>query len=196
MNRRKFIAESTTLVITMGFTGLYWKRRWKYIVIHHSAGPCGNLKLLQQVHQERQSGDPINAIPYHYIIGNGRGMAMGEIASDWRQSWDLWGAHVSFHNFDHNFRGLGICLIGNYEKETVPAGQYQALVQLTRRLMKKYNIPAANVTGHGMIPGEATKCPGKNFPMEHFKTDIVSTTPPESTIQKGLLKTQVDSPKP
>lgn len=160
------------LLATLGIGGSYWKRRWNYIVIHHSAGSFGHLKLLQQVHRERQGGDPIDAIPYHYIIGNGHGMTMGEIVSGWRQTWDVWGAHVSHNNFDRNFRGIGICLIGNYERDVVPSGQYQALIRLTQRLMQKYHIPAANVTGHGMIPGEATKCPGKNFPLDRFKADI------------------------
>jgi hypothetical protein len=72
--------------------------------------------------------DPIDAIAYHYIIGNGNGLGMGEIASDWRQSYNLWGAHVSISNLDHNFRGIGICLIGNFENGEVPLAQYQALV--------------------------------------------------------------------
>jgi len=80
--------------------------------------------------------------------------------------------HVSRHNFDRNFRGLGICLIGNFEKHGVAEKQYQALVKLTKKLMKQYNIPLANVSGHGYTKGEQTKCPGKHFPMERFLRDI------------------------
>ena len=47
----------------------YWPNRWKYIVVHHSAGDFATLESLQQVHRERQPGDPIDAIPYHYVIG-------------------------------------------------------------------------------------------------------------------------------
>jgi N-acetyl-anhydromuramyl-L-alanine amidase AmpD len=38
--------------------------------------------------------------------------------------------------------------------------------------MEKYNIPLANVSGHGYTKGEQTKCPGKHFPMERFLKDI------------------------
>jgi N-acetyl-anhydromuramyl-L-alanine amidase AmpD len=152
----------------------YWGRRWKYIVIHHSAGSYGNIDFLRQVHRQRQPRDLIDAIPYHYVIGNGNGLGLGEIASDWRQELDLWGTHVSAHNVDRNFRGIGICLIGNFETDRVPAEQYSALLTLTLRLMHKYGIPPDNVSGHGYIPGEATKCPGKNFPYHNFLSDIAS----------------------
>ncbi len=38
--------------------------------------------------------------------------------------------------------------------------------------MVKYNISKENIAGHGKINGEATKCPGKYFPMENFYNDI------------------------
>jgi N-acetyl-anhydromuramyl-L-alanine amidase AmpD len=114
----------------------YWGQRWKYIAIHHSAGNYGNVPFLQRVHRERQPSDPVDAIPYHFIIGNGNGMRMGEIASSWRKKHDIWGAHVSKRNRDWNMRGIGICLIGNFENHPVPDPQYTALVTLTRSLMQ------------------------------------------------------------
>ena len=172
MNRRKFIIRSTLLLGTLGFGNLYWKNRWKYIVIHHSAGSFGNIDFLQRVHRQRQGNDPVHAIPYHYIIGNGNGLAIGEIANDWRQHYNIWGAHVSKRNFDYNFRGIGVCLIGNLENEKIPPKQYLSLRHLTQTLMSKYDILPENVTGHGMITGESTKCPGKFFPMERLIRDI------------------------
>jgi len=150
----------------------WWTNRWKYIVIHHSAGAYGNIEFLQKVHRERQSNDPLDAIPYHYIVGNGNGLGVGVIKSDWRKTWNIWGMHVSVHNFDRNFRGLGICLIGNFETKHVSAKQYEAVVKLTKELMEKYNISVENISGHGYTKGESTKCPGKHFPMERFLRDL------------------------
>lgn len=156
----------------MAASVFYWPRRWNYIVVHHSAGNFGDIQFLQQIHSERQPSDPVDAIPYHYIIGNGNGLGLGKTASDWRQAFNIWGAHVSASNPDWNFRGLGICLIGDYETNPVPDEQYQALVTLTQQLMATYNIPITNVSGHGHVAGESTKCPGKKFPMESFLRDI------------------------
>ena len=120
MNRRKLLITSSVLALGASGFSLYWPRRWKYIVVHHSAGNYGDIEFLQQVHRERQPRDPINAIPYHYVIGNGQGLSLGEVASDWRQAYNIWGGHVSANNMDRNFRGIGICLVGNFETSEIP----------------------------------------------------------------------------
>lgn len=155
-----------------GLGAVYWPNRWRYIVIHHTAGNYATIEFLQQVHRERQAGDPVDAIPYHYVIGNGNGLGMGEIASDWRRDLNLWGTHVSENNVSRNFFGIGVCLVGNFEQATVPAPQLDALVTLTKSLMDRYDIPPENVAGHGLIDGENTKCPGQNFPMREFRLAI------------------------
>ena len=175
MNRRSLLVAASLTVASVGLGGFYWGRRWKYIVIHHSASSFGDIPFLQRVHRERQANDPIDAIPYHYVIGNGNGMPMGHVASDWRQSYGLWGAHVSGNNSDRNFRGIGICLIGNFEREKIPPLQYASLLRLTKGLMTKHDIPVGNISGHGLIPGESTKCPGKHFPMSQFLQDIAAS---------------------
>lgn len=172
MNRRSFLLNGTALMGLFGLGAFYWPIRWRYIVIHHSAGSYGSIEFLQKVHKERQANDPIDAIPYHFVIGNGNGLGDGEIASDLRKKYNIWGAHVSGKNTDRNLRGIGICLIGNFEKEKVTSQQYDSLVSLTKRVMQTYGISANNVTGHGYTPGESTKCPGKNFPMGRFLSDI------------------------
>lgn len=172
MNRRRFLSASATVFAAAGAGAYYWPNRWRYIVVHHSAGDFGTIEFLQGVHRDRQSGDPVDAIPYHYVIGNGNGLGMGEIASDWRQRFHIWGSHVSANNKLRNFLGLGICLIGNFERTDVPAAQFEALVTLTRSLMRRYGIPPGNVGFHGSIHGESTRCPGRNFPYERFRQAI------------------------
>lgn len=172
MKRRRFITQSLCITAATCASIYLWKVRWHYIVIHHSAGNFGTIDFLQKVHRQRQTSDPIDAIPYHYVIGNGNGLAMGEIASDWRKEYDIWGAHVSARNPNKNFFGIGICLVGNFEEDNVPEKQYEALVHLTKILMQRYNISSQRVSGHGLTRGESTKCPGKHFPMDKFRKDI------------------------
>jgi len=172
MNRRKFLIGSGVSIITLAGLASYWHNRWKYIVIHHSAGTFGNIDFLQKVHRNRQANDPIDAIPYHYIVGNGKGLALGDVDSDWRQAYGIWGAHVSSNNSDRNMRGIGICMIGNFEQHSVPEPQYQALLSLVRKLMQQHAIPPSHVSGHGHIKGESTLCPGKHFPMSRLLKEI------------------------
>ena len=105
MNRRRFLITTGAIVGSTAAAAIYWPRRWDYIIIHHSAGNSGTIALLQEVHRQRQPGDPIDAIPYHYVIGNGNGLAMGEVASDWRQENHIWGTHLSANNKKKNFLG-------------------------------------------------------------------------------------------
>jgi len=172
MKRRRFLTVAGALSAAVGLGAWYWPNRWKYIVIHHSAGDSATIESLQRVHRERQPGDPVDAIPYHFVIGNGNGIGMGEIASDWRQDMNIWGTHVSARNKARNFAGIGICLVGNFENSSVPEPQYEALLQLTKELMTRYSIPAENVNFHGRIARESTKCPGNLFPYERFQDAI------------------------
>jgi len=176
IQRRSFLKKSAVFLTMAALGGLYWTKRWEYIVIHHSAGDFGTLEFLQQVHRQRQANDPIDAIPYHYVIGNGNGLEMGQVVSDWRKENNLWGAHVSSRNTDRNFRGLGICLIGNFERHAVAEKQYRALLELTSKLIKQYNISINNISGHGLTAGESTLCPGQFFPMKRLIQDL-STLP-------------------
>lgn len=167
MNRRSALAllGSAGLFI---ISALYWPKRWRYIVIHHSGGAYGDIDLLRRVHRERQPNDSIDEIPYHFLIGNGNGLGLGELVETERWRLHLWGSHVSGRNLDRNLRGIGICLIGNFESTDVPEAQLQAALALTRRLMRRFHIPPERVTFHGRTPGEMTACPGRNFPSRRF----------------------------
>ncbi len=172
MDRRRFLMTAGGLAGVTALGAVYWPRRWTYIVIHHSAGDYGTIDFLQEVHRQRQPGDPIDAIPYHYVIGNGNGLAMGEVASDWRNDLNIWGTHLSANNKARNFLGIGICLIGNFEAGQVPEPQFQSLVSLTRDLMRRHGIEKHNVGFHGDIDGEHTKCPGRHFPRQRLYAAI------------------------
>ncbi|MEO1048991.1 MAG: peptidoglycan recognition family protein [Bacteroidota bacterium] len=150
----------------------YWPRRWKYIVIHHSAGSYGNIEHLQQVHRDRQPNDPIDAIAYHYIIGNGNGLEDGKVDSDFRKQYNIWGGHVRATNADKNFRGIGICIIGNLDEKDMTQAQFNSLVRLTKELMSKYGIRKENILFHGEIEGEYTKCPGAKFPRKKYLNQL------------------------
>ncbi|MFT5512941.1 MAG: N-acetylmuramoyl-L-alanine amidase [Bacteroidia bacterium] len=153
---------------------MYWPNRWNYIVIHHSAGNYGNIEHLQNIHDQRQSKEPIHAISYHYIIGNGNGMEDGKVDSDVRKKYNLWGVHLSNNNKSRNMNGLGICIIGNLDQKAMTSNQYQSLLHLTDSLMKEYNINYEHVGFHGKISGESTKCPGQYFPYDTFRKDLKS----------------------
>lgn len=153
---------------------LYWINRWNGITIHHSAGSYADIEFLRQVHRDRQPNDPIDEIPYHFLVGNGNGLEMGQVVETGRWKRQLWGAHLSGNNLGGNFRSIGICLIGNFETHQVPEAQFLALITLCQDLVKRFGIPESKLNLHGHTPGEATKCPGRNFPKDRLMSAVFS----------------------
>ncbi len=171
--RRRFLIMSAMGILGMlGVGAFFTVQRWRYIVVHHSAGNFGNVDFLKRVHRQRQPHDPIDSMAYHFVVGNGNGLEMGEIKAGERWAKSLWGAHVSARNSSYNFQGIGICLVGNYHTQSLPAKQYDALVELVRSLMAHHHISSAKVFTHSRLNGERTVCPGRHFPYRRFHMDI------------------------
>ncbi|MCK5707409.1 MAG: N-acetylmuramoyl-L-alanine amidase [Candidatus Aureabacteria bacterium] len=144
--------------------------RWRYIVIHHSGTKIGNLKIFDNYHRSRGMK---NGVAYHFVINNGtagRGNGQIEVTSRWKRQ--IHGGHCR-QNWV-NRTGIGICLVGNFDKTYPKRNQIRSLVSLIKLLRKRYFIPISNIQGHGHLNGEKTNCPGKNFPIKEVKKMLIS----------------------
>lgn len=143
---------------------LYRSSKWKYIIIHHSATDEGSAMYFNTVHHIRGFW---KGLGYHFVIDNGtKGKLDGqiEVAPRWLKQQD--GSHCKAAGM--NRKGIGICLVGNFSKETVTEEQMKSLVYLVNLLRDYYNIPVENILGHGQVSGARTECPGKGFPWKEF----------------------------
>jgi len=157
--------------------GPRWARRLFFrapagIVIHHTAtdayvkGKPVNAALISRWHAHRGFSEQYRGhtyhIGYHYII-----LADGTLERG-RPEW-MSGAHARGFN-DY----LGICLVGNFDSESNPAGaqqparptdkQLDTLVKLLKDLMIKYRLSLEDIYGHSELA--PTACPGDRFPMK------------------------------
>lgn len=144
------------------------ERAWKFIVLHHTAADKGDVESIHQTHLARKDGNgkPWLGIGYHFVIGNGQGMPNGEIEPTFRWRQQLQGAHAGASDPKYNQNGIGIVLIGNFEKSPPTRPQVVAVRKLVRYLTKTYHLPSQNIIGHRDI--RATECPGKLFPMSEI----------------------------
>ncbi|WP_459555366.1 peptidoglycan recognition protein family protein [Lacunimicrobium album] len=144
------------------------ERAWKHLVIHHTATETGSVEMIHKLHQQRKdaSGNPWKGIGYHFVIGNGHGMDDGQIESTFRWEEQIQGAHAG--NTEYNERGIGICLVGNFEKQPPTEKQLESLLSLMEALSKRYAIPTEKIVGHRDV--KPTACPGKLFPWEKIST--------------------------
>jgi hypothetical protein len=144
------------------------EKGWTAIVIHHSATENGNAAIFDRMHREHNHWDGVG---YDFVIGNGTDSGDGEIEVTFRWRRQIPGAHCggtpgNWANKD----GIGICLVGNFDRTTPTAQQMQALVRLVRFLQKRYDIPESRIYGHNSTPGaRVTNCPGVKFPMSTLK---------------------------
>jgi hypothetical protein len=151
------------------------EREWKYVVLHHTASSSGSVESIHESHLKRKdgAGKAWLGIGYHFVIGNGRGMTDGAIEPTFRWRQQLHGAHAGSTKPEYNQNGIGIVLVGNFEKETPTAAQMNAVKRLVRTLKGAYQISAENIIGHRDV--RATECPGRLFPLAdvaHTETDF------------------------
>lgn len=148
-------------------------REWQYVVIHHTATNSGSVESINDSHVKNKdkNGNPWLGIGYHFVIGNGQGMADGSIEPTFRWRTQIQGAHAGSSNKDYNERGIGVCLVGNFENAPPTPAQRKSVRLLVQTLKREYQIKAANVVGHKDIRATATECPGKLFPMAEIAAD-------------------------
>ncbi|MDA0322210.1 MAG: LysM peptidoglycan-binding domain-containing protein [Verrucomicrobia bacterium] len=139
-------------------------RRWRYIVIHHSASRAGTSEGIDRYHREGRHME--NGLAYHFVIGNGNGMSHGQIDVGDRWNRQLDGGHLAS---DHlNSESIGICLIGNFDNAPPSAKQLDSLSQLTHYLMHRTRLSKDAVRTHRAINTKPTVCPGRYFPEQRF----------------------------
>ncbi|MDP2673257.1 MAG: peptidoglycan recognition family protein [Nanoarchaeota archaeon] len=106
----------------------------KFIAVHHSQRSIDSLKRIKNLHIKINGWEDIG---YHYLIDKKGRLQKG-------RSKKFIGAHV----FGHNKNSLGICLIGNFDKEKPTKKQIQTLIKFLKDKIKKHKIPIKNILGH------------------------------------------------
>ncbi len=126
-------------------------RQINSIVIHHS-GNTDTVESIRNLHVNTNKWDDIG---YHFIIDRRGELFIG-------REIDKIGAHVSGFNED----SIGICLLGNFDKENPNEIQLDMLKWLLNMLTKEYNLNKENIKFHRDFPDVTKSCPGNNIKKE------------------------------
>ncbi|WP_165244338.1 peptidoglycan recognition protein family protein [Paludisphaera soli] len=139
-------------------------RPWKYIVVHHSATETGSYDQIDGEHRKLLGFDGCG---YHFVIGNGTGSGDGQIEVAQRWVNQKHGVHCrNARRADIDEYGIGVCLIGDFEKAAPTPRQMAALKALTAHLSERYRIEQDRVETHAHVAATETVCPGKHFPTD------------------------------
>ncbi len=124
------------------------------ITVHHSgeaaaagtsAAEAGELRQMQASHQSKWAD-----LGYHFVID-----PTGAIWEGRALKWQ--GAH---EGVGLNQGSIGICLMGNFETQKLPAVQTAALARLMDSLCRHFDVDAAHIKTHREVRSEPTDCPG------------------------------------
>ncbi len=157
----RYVADPSRLFQTTGSP-----RSWKYIILHHSGEANGSLASIDRFHRETNGWDECG---YHFVIGNGTESGDGEIEVGSRWPKQKHGAHTKPQGVqEYNEHGIGICLVGNMNRQPPTAKQIEATRRLIAYLQQHYRVAPRGVTTHGDVHGSHTECPGKLFPYDRL----------------------------
>jgi len=146
------------------------RRRWQFIVVHNSGTRQGNARVFDYYHRHVRRMQ--NGLAYHFVIGNGTSTGNGqiEVGDRWRRQ--INGGHV--HSDYLNNISLGICLVGDFNRDQPTRAQLDACEELIRYLRDR-----CGKTERGTIPVKPhreinpprwpTDCPGDDFPYSWFR---------------------------
>jgi len=141
------------------------KGRWKYIIVHNSGTRQGNAKAFDNYHRNVRKMQ--NGLAYHFVIGNGTSSGNGEIEIGNRWVRQINGGHVA-SDYLNNI-AIGICLVGDYNRDRPTETQLAALkelIQYLRQRCGKVKGKEITVRGHKQINPKPTDCPGNRFPLK------------------------------
>lgn len=141
-------------------------REWRHIVVHHSATERGSMAVFHRAHLDRGW----DGVGYHFVIGNGTESGDGEVEPTYRWRNQQQGAHAG--HAEYNQHGVGICLVGDFNRQRPSPRQMSSLRALVRFLQVKTGVPTYEVVGHCEVPGRSTDCPGRNLSMTDFRASL------------------------
>ena len=155
-------------------------RQWKYIVLHHSDTVRGSAASFDKYHRQHNGW---HSLGYHFVIGNGDGAGNGQVEAGPRWVRQETGAHAGV--LEYNEKGIGVCLVGNFQNTRPTAQQMEATARLVGFLMKTYRIPASNVIGHNAAKNGRTSCPGRYFSVAQVRGMAVRMAAAEDEVFGG-----------
>ncbi|MEO6055068.1 MAG: N-acetylmuramoyl-L-alanine amidase [Chthoniobacterales bacterium] len=142
--------------------------RWKYIIVHNSGTRQGNARAFDIYHRNVRKMQ--NGMAYHFVIGDGHGSGDGEIEIGNRWKKQINGGHVA-SDYLNNI-AIGICLVGDFNRDQPTKAQMAALEELINYLRKRVgkfdNNKPSTVLGHKEINPRPTDCPGDHFPLRRL----------------------------
>lgn len=144
-----------------------FRKTLKYIILHHSGASAD--QTIEQIHKYHL-GKGWLGIGYNVLVDK-----TGKIY--WGRGINYIGAHCK----GYNEMSIGICAIGNMQKDNMPSAQKESIIKLIKEI-REYYPSITDIVGHRDLA--ATDCPGANYPF----SEIISASSSKGQSEKSEVK--------
>lgn len=145
----------------------------KYVILHHSATKDSGTVSWNAIRRYHVESLNWREIGYHYGIEKIDDCTQALLGRMWYER----GAHCKEDGM--NGRSLGVCFVGNFDEQEVPAEQWDLGVKVVGSICLSHGISVDYVRGHCDFSRKT--CPGKYFDLGKFREDVL-----ELIIQESL----------
>jgi N-acetylmuramoyl-L-alanine amidase len=135
----------------------------RYVVVHHTANSNPNWGV-RECHKCHQTERGWSGIGYNYLIEQDGTVYEGRADIDR----DYIGAHVE----GYNSTSVGVCLAGDYDKQTPTAANLRITAQVVAMLLDRYHLDFSAIRYHADLAMKS--CPGENFPKRNDFAKLVA----------------------
>lgn len=160
------------------------RQRWKRLIVHHTFKPTLAdfeqrpdgaywVTVIDRVHRAKGWG----GIGYHFLITPDGVVYPGRPLTQ-----------QGAHTVGQNRIALGICVLGNFDDETMPPEQYASLKYLLAFLCHFLSLPPSSIFFHRDFAPKT--CPGSKLDREQLRLAVQRTLPE----LPSLLQTLLNSP--
>ena len=144
------------------------KKKIKFVILHYTG-------MQSEIESIKKLKDPNSSVSCHYLI-NRKGKIIQMVSENktaWHAGKSKW---KKFKNLNENSIGIELVNKGSeFGYQSFPNVQVRKLIQLCKKIKKKYKIKDENFLGHSDIAPLRKKDPGEKFPwkmLSKFKLGV------------------------
>jgi hypothetical protein len=129
--------------------------KWRNVVVHSSAG--GRADIARRCH-------------FLVDVNPSTGRAAVTATELWKRQ--AVGHHVYVPGQDFAAISVGVCLVGDFSRQSPPRSQYEAMISLVRALQREFGVQPDQVYLHSdLVPNSSS--PGAAFPQRDFSRRLL-----------------------
>jgi len=157
-------------------------RKWEKVILHHTwkpsladweRNPNGGywMNVIDRFHRSKGW----KGVGYHFVVMPDGLIFVGRGLNE-----------TGAHTVGQNEKAIGVCLLGNFDEETVEEAQWISMKFLIAWLLHRFNLTPQHLFFHRQFANKT--CPGKRLNLDDIRIVIAKTLPEAIERYEQILK--------